>query len=83
MGKFTSNTLQTICVYRSCHLLAMGTIFIPSNGLTLPTASLIPHRRATTPVGVGPRMREPRGDFVPPPLGPRALQLEGVGDELS
>jgi hypothetical protein len=43
MGKFTSNTLQTICVYRSCHLLAMGTIFIPSNRLTLPTASLIPH----------------------------------------
>ena len=42
----------------------MVAVFLPSQGLALPTPSLIPHGRATAPVGVGSRLREPRGERV-------------------
>jgi hypothetical protein len=58
-------------------------VVLPSQGLALPTPSLIPHGRATAPVGVGSSRREPRGDLVPSPRGGGSLQLEGLGDDLT
>ena len=61
----------------------MVAVFLPSQRLARPTASLSQHGRVTAPVEVGSRLHTQRGARVPSPLGGCALPCESLGDELT